>query len=233
MKRSLTLSFLAACTLVMVAVACSSSSDGNTPSGAATVDGAASSPAGSASEAGTGSASSTGTGTTPAATADPAVVANLVVNEIAAQGSDEWVELANKATTDLNVGDYAVTDTDKDTGLPKLTELVRLPTGTTIPAGGYLLIVTGKKSAAVGPYEKDQCVTGAATGCFYAAFKVSAGDGETVHVLAPDNSEVTSGAFLSALATDAGDPPTACRIPDKTGDMAGCKPTPGSANTAR
>ncbi|HEX3854739.1 MAG TPA: lamin tail domain-containing protein, partial [Polyangiaceae bacterium] len=61
---------------------------------------------------------------------------------------------------------------------------------------------------------------------------VSESRGEAVHLLAPDNSEVSSTIYPADLAFEAGAGLTACRIPDGTGDLTTCSATPGAANAA-
>lgn len=154
----------------------------------------------------------------------------LVFNEIAAIGSSEWLELANTGTSELDVGDYAVADTDKTANTPKVADAVRFPAGTKIAAGGYALVVLSKKDLPVGPYAKEACVSGAAIGCFYAGFGVSATSGESVHLLAPDNSVISSVAYPKALPVPSTGNKTACRNPDKTGEFVVCTGTPGAQN---
>lgn len=51
------------------------------------------------------------------------------------QVPNEWLELMNVGSAELDVGNYAVTDTDKDTNGPKLTTAMRFPAGTRIAPG--------------------------------------------------------------------------------------------------
>lgn len=164
------------------------------------------------------------------ATTAAATPGTLVFNEIAAIGSSEWLELANTGTSELDVGDYAVADTDKTANTPKVADAVRFPSGTKVAAGGYLLIALSKKDLPVGPYAKEACVPGAAIGCFYAGFGVSATSGESVHLLGPDNAVITSVAYPKALPVPTTGNKTACRNPDKTGDFVVCTGTPGTQN---
>lgn len=176
---------------------------------------------------GTGAASMACSSSDTTAAATPGA---LVFNEIAAIGSSEWLELVNTGTSELDVGDYAVADTDKTANTPKVADAIRFPAGTKVAAGGYVLVVLSKKDLPVGPYAKEACVSGAATGCFYAGFGVSATSGESVHLLAPDNSVITSVAYPKALPVPSTGNKTACRNPDKTGDFVVCTGTPGAAN---
>jgi hypothetical protein len=109
---------------------------------------------------------------------------------------------------------------------------MRFPNGTKLPAGGYVLVLLGKSNSTPGPYSADACLPGVAVGCFYALFSVSEARGEAVHLLAPDNSEVSSIIYPADLAFEAGAGLTACRLPDGTGGLTTCSATPGAANAA-
>jgi hypothetical protein len=164
------------------------------------------------------------------ATSAPINVADFVFNEFNASGATEWLEIANKGTSDMDLGNYALADTDKSTGLPKTSGLLRFPTGTKLVAHGYLLVVMGKDNAAVGPYTGDACVSGAASSCYDASFSLSAKSGEAIHLLDAADAVVTSTSYPQNLTLADGQ--TACRLPDTTGDFAACRATPGAANLA-
>jgi hypothetical protein len=170
------------------------------------------------------SSSSSGGGGGPVAGED------IVINEFASSGSTEWLELGNKGTTPFDLGGFGVCDTDKNTGQPKTKDALHFPPGTMLAAGGWLLVMTGKKGQAIGPYDTASCLPGAST-CFYASFGVSAGSGESVHFLAQDNSVVWSTPYPKEVAIPA-KTDTACRLPDFTGNFALCRATPGAANAA-
>ncbi|MES1175150.1 MAG: lamin tail domain-containing protein [Myxococcales bacterium] len=173
----------------------------------------------------------------PACSSDsPASKANanpnaVAFNEISAAG-DEWLELYNTGTSDFDLSGYGITDTDKATGEARVTKAMRFPNGTKLPAGGYVLVLLGKSNSTPGPYSADACLPGVAVGCFYALFSVSEARGEAVHLLAPDNSEVSSIIYPADLAFEAGAGLTACRLPDGTGGLTTCSATPGAANAA-
>lgn len=179
-----------------------------------------------------GSSSSSGgaEGGAPAATGD-----TLTINEIVATGTEEWLELANKGATEIDLSDFGVADTDKATKLPKISGAMRFPAGTRLAAGAYLLVVTNKKKTdPVGPHPKESCVPGAQSICFYATFGISAADGESLYVLTKDNAVVANAQYPASPAdagADAGaSGKSVCRKPDKTGELASCDPTPGAAN---
>ena len=155
----------------------------------------------------------------------------VAFNEISAAG-DEWLELYNTGKSDFDLSGYGITDTDKSTGAARVTKAMRFPNGTKLPAGGFLLVLLGKSNSTPGPYSADACLPGVAVGCFYALFSVSEARGEAVHLLAADNSEVSSIIYPADLAFEAGAGLSACRLPDGTGDLTTCARTPGSANAA-
>lgn len=160
---------------------------------------------------------------------------DVVFNEVAAVGSSEWVELANKGTKAVMLDGYYVADSDKTTGAPKKKDAMRFPESTVLEPGARLLVVASKKAGTVGPHPKAECLVDGPDTCFYASFGLSATSGETVHLLAPDASIVTSTAIPKSLSADAGGDTQAsqCRVPDLTGDFSACAMTPGRPNLAR
>ena len=153
----------------------------------------------------------------------------VAFNEISAAG-DEWLELYNTGTSDFDLSGYGITDTDKSTGQPRVTKAMRFPNGTKLPKAGFVLVLLGKSNSTPGPYSADACLPGVALGCFYALFSISEARGEAVHLLAADDSEVSSIIYPADLAFEAGAGLTACRIPDGTGDLTTCAATPGASN---
>lgn len=157
----------------------------------------------------------------------------VIVNEFNSVGAVEWLELANKGAQTVDLGGYGLADTDKDTGLPKTGKAMRFPPGIAIAAGGYLLVLTGMDGAEPGPYLAESCLAGVDVGCLKADFGISAASGETLHLIAPDDSVVSSTAYPKFLTPDATANETACRSPDRTGDFAVCIATPGTANSTQ
>lgn len=158
--------------------------------------------------------------------------AQIVVNEINAQGAVEWLELANNGSQPVDLGGYGLADTDKDTGLPKTGKAMRFPAGTSLPAGGYLLVLTSVDEQAPGPYLADSCLENVEAPCFKAQFGLSASSGESVHLLSPDDIVVGSTAYPKDLTPDALANQTVCRSPDRTGGFAVCGATPAAANAS-
>src|SRR6478609_11902164 len=153
----------------------------------------------------------------------------IAFNEISAAG-DEWLELYNTGTSELDLSGYGITDTDKVTGEPRVTKAMRFPNGTKLPKGGFALVLLDKSNSTPGPYSADSCLPGVAKGCFYALFSVSQSRGEAVHLLAPDNTSVANVIYPANLEFEAGAELSACRIPDGTGDFTTCTQTPAAAN---
>jgi len=157
--------------------------------------------------------------------------ASVAFNEISAAG-DEWLELYNTGSSDFDLGNYAIADTDKTTGTPRTTKAMRFPAGTKLPKGGFVLVLMGKSNSTPGPYSADVCLPGVAVGCFYALFSVSQTRGEAVHLLAPDNTSVANVIYPANLDFEAGTNLSACRLPDGTGEFSTCAQSPGAANHA-
>jgi len=163
---------------------------------------------------------------TPAASNPSMTVA---FNELNAAG-DEWLELYNTGSSDFDLGNYAIADSDETTGEPRTSKAMRFPAGTKLPKGGFALVLLGKSNSTPGPYSADACLPGVAMGCFYALFSVSQTRGEAVHLLAPDNSSVVKVIYPANLDFEAGAQLSACRVPDGTGEFTTCAQTPGAAN---
>jgi len=155
----------------------------------------------------------------------------VAFNEISAAG-DEWLELYNTGSSDFDLSNYAIADTDKTTGEPRTTKAMRFPAGTKLPKAGFVLVLMGKDNSTPGPYSADACLKGVSAGCFYALFSVSQTRGEAVHLLAPDNTSVSNVVYPANLDFEAGTDLSACRIPDGTGEFTTCAQSPGAANMA-
>lgn len=153
----------------------------------------------------------------------------VAFNEISAAG-DEWLELYNTGSSDFDLGNYAIADTDKTTGGPRTSKAMRFPAGTKLPKGGFLLVLLGKSNSTPGPYSADACLPGVPVGCFYALFSVSQTRGEALHLLAPDNTSVLNVIYPADLDFEAGTDLSACRMPNGSGEFTTCTQTPGAAN---
>jgi Lamin Tail Domain len=163
----------------------------------------------------------------------------VVINEISP--GDEWVELFNAGSDAVDLEGYRVADRDKVTGAPKLAESVRFPRGTVLASKAYLLvrgggaggdllgsIDAGADAGDAGAQPKP-CPPGGQSYCFHAAFGISNKAGETIYLLAPDQS-VKGSVVYPPLGVAMGQ--SYARIPNGAPD-APFKPaseTPGAAN---
>ncbi|MBL8600459.1 MAG: lamin tail domain-containing protein [Myxococcales bacterium] len=154
--------------------------------------------------------------------------ARVIINEVRASG-DDWVELYNAGTASANLEGFTVADTDTavDGGAPRGAESLTFPAGTTLAPGEYLVVVADLADAGAGP--QTGCLMGALARCFHANFGISAGNGETVYLVAP-NRQIVDRAVYPANAVAAGQ--SLGRLPDAAGDFAPNRPTPGAPNAA-
>lgn len=176
---------------------------------------------------GTASTSSGTTGSTGSTSSGTAPGAKVVINEISAKGGD-WIELYNPGAAAADIGGYGLCD-DVDPTMGHMCDtgtIVTFPTGTTVPPGGFLLVVGNEPDdAGVGPHV--MCLDSGPTTCFYATWKVSASNGEMVHLLDPSQAVVDEELYpMNAVSSGE----TWGRLPDGTGAFAANKPTPGAAN---
>ncbi|MDB4938447.1 MAG: hypothetical protein JWP87_5419 [Labilithrix sp.] len=159
---------------------------------------------------------------------------DIVVNEVAAVGASEWIEIGNRGGAVIDVGGYSIAGSDKKTNAPKRSQAMKFPEGTKMAAGDHIVILTSKKGALVGPHPKAECLPDGPETCFFATFGVSATAGEAIHLLAPDGSIVSSTSVPKSAGADAGGSTTEskCRLPDFTGELTSCALTPGQPNRA-
>lgn len=161
---------------------------------------------------------------TPTFDATTASASQLLLNEIAP--GDEWIELVNSGTKAIDVSGWSVADRDKTSGEPKLEDAVTFPSGTKLPASGYIVVQGG------GVDGGKPCPDGAQAYCFNAEFGISRKAGETIFLLAKDGGVVGTAVFPADAA--AGDDSWG-RIP--SGDPEGAfelnQATPGAENVAK
>jgi hypothetical protein len=162
----------------------------------------------------------------PDASPDAAVpVALVVINEIGAEG-DDWVEILNAGSEPIDLGDHRVADRGDD-GLPRASDALVVPEGTTLAPGGYLFVLADQLENA--DDWQTECLPDGPSPCLHAGWGISASDGDTIFLLAP-NGLVVGEAEYPTSGVDADQ--TWCRLPDGTGELAACGPSPGSANQA-
>ena len=216
-NRATALGFIIAFSTTALLFACSSSKDTATPAGDASVDGsAADGQAGDAPAAidsgGGGDSSEPPPGT-------------LTINEIAGKG-DEWVEVINTGTTPVDVSAYKVTDGDKDGGAPNKGNAATFPTGTTIPSGGYV-VVMGWEDGGTYPDGGLICSAPAGVPCYKGTFSISNSGGDTVYLLNPANGTITQVKYPGNTITSGH---SWGRLPNGTGAFQQTTKTAGVAN---
>ena len=174
----------------------------------------------------TGSTPDAGAGTDGATGQDGATgldgpappVGGFTLNEISGKG-EEWAELFNAGVSAVDISGYKVSEANKDGGAPK-TGGFAFPPNTTIPAGGYI-VVMGASEGGI------PCVAPAGIPCYQASFLVSNSSGETIYLLAPDDKIVDRGDYpANTIASGHG----WGRFPNGTGPFQIVNKTPGAAN---
>lgn len=107
------------------------------------------------------------------------------------------------------------------------TNAVIFPSGASLPAHGYVLVV-GKEDADAGVGPHDMCLSmGGPTSCYYATWGISNKKGDAVYLHDANDKPLDMAAY-PMNATMNGQ--TWCRLPDVTGAFAVCTPTPGGPN---
>lgn len=222
--------FVLLCAITALSVAACGGGDEGT---ASTATGGSSS-----SSSGDTTSSSSGSGSSSSSSGSPFVPSpgadKIVINEMNALGTSEWVEIVNTYDKPVSLVGYALADSDAMVGGPDLTNAVRFPDGATLAAGDYLIIV--RNAAAETPPVKhsgSDCLSNApaSAACYYTKWEISGKSGEFIYFV-DGNDQVVSNAEYPANAVD----PlmgfaTWARLPDKTGAFAASKTaTPGGPN---
>ncbi|MGF3522534.1 MAG: CotH kinase family protein, partial [Candidatus Bathyarchaeia archaeon] len=140
---------------------------------------------------------------------------NLFINEFMANNDEavpgpnndypDWIELYNAANETINVGGMYLTD---DLANPTTW---RIPEGTSIGAGGYLLVWADNSSVA---------------GSLHASFRLSA-NGEKIGLFAADGRTLVDYVVFSQQTDDI----SYGRLPDGAANWTYLTPTPGSSNS--
>jgi hypothetical protein len=135
----------------------------------------------------------------------------VVVNELFPGGASvadpDWIELKNVTGAAIDLAGYQIRDN-------VLADLFTFPAGTTIPAGGYLIV-----------YADDQEV-GGVPGGVHVPWKLSASNGDEIHLLNPAGVEIDSTTFGIDVPADK----SWGRLPDGSGSFLRTTPTQGAAN---
>lgn len=147
----------------------------------------------------------------------------VVINEMSGAG-DDYIELFNAGDATADLSDLRIADQESP-GVPKLSDAVVLPKGTTLPKGAYLFILGGVNNPVEGPVT--DCAPGPAP-CFQAGFKLSNAEGDAVFLIDADDEILEQDAYPGGLD----DGTTWSRLPNGTGAFAEGDATPGAANAA-
>lgn len=213
--------------MMVLVVACSEAKDPDDPTTSSSTSASSGSGAGgmgSGGDSASSSAATGGGGVGGGSGGGSAGIEGLVINEISAD-NDDWVELYN--TTSAAISLDGVRLADDDGGMPKLDEAVDL-SGALVPAGGYLFVLVKVDMPPAG--EVADCSPWPSP-CYQAEFGLSHGNGDTIYLVdAADN--VLAQADYPADAVPADMTQTWCRVPNGSGNFAGCNATAGAANEA-
>ena len=143
------------------------------------------------------------------------VVSDVVINEFMASNAstiadpdgeyDDWIELYNNGSTAIDLGGYRLTDDVSD------LSLFEFPAGTSIAAGGYLIVWA----------DKDTLQSG-----YHAYFKLSS-SGETIYFVDPSGNILDEISYAAQL-----DDFSYGRYPNGTGDFQSMTPSYNTVNTS-
>jgi hypothetical protein len=158
---------------------------------------------------------------------EPPEPGELVVNEIAASG-DDWIELYNAGATPIALDGIRVADRDDDTMMARIERAVAIPAGVSIPAGGYFFVLADQDMPST--TIETACLEAEITACIHTDWGISAADGDTIHLVAPDDSILHVSDYPGEPEVIAGQ--SWARIPDGSADFAAASPSPNTANTA-
>jgi len=151
----------------------------------------------------------TGSVTWPALRINEWLATNASFADPADGNADDWFEIYNPSNAQVNLANWRLTDD------PARPGQFIIPTGYTIPAGGYLIVWADN--------EMSQSV--AASGQLHANFKL-AGSGDTIALRAPDGTLIDAVAF-GAQTEDGSEG----HYPDGAGVRTLTLPTPGAPNS--
>jgi hypothetical protein len=142
---------------------------------------------------------------------DGAVAKTVAINELFPGGASvvdpDWIELKNMTGAAIDLAGYQIRDN-------AIADLYTFPAGTMIAANGYMLV-----------YCDDQEV-GGVPGGIHVPWKLSASNGDEVHLLNPSGTEIDTAIFGIDVPTDK----SWGRLPDGTGSFLRTTPSPGEPN---
>ncbi|MCC6877052.1 MAG: lamin tail domain-containing protein [Sandaracinaceae bacterium] len=153
--------------------------------------------------------------------APPQSLDGVVFNEVRARSGD-FVELYNGGSGAVDLSGFRLAD-GQATDTPRLDRAVTFPAGTSLPAGGYLVVIANQAAPAVGP--TTDCGMGGPPSCFHAGWGIGGG-GDTIFLVAPDGRQLR----LVYPADAVPDGQSYGRLPNGAGDFAPNRPTPGASN---
>lgn len=150
---------------------------------------------------------------------DAGAVGAVVINEVRAADGD-YVELMNTGTTTLDVGGHGLRGESSDGGTPNE---FTFPSGTKVPAGGYLLMYANASTADGGAAD---CKGAPAAACFAVTWGISSSKGETIRFVDDKGATLSQVTVSTTIPTGQ----TWGRIPNGTGAFQNTQPTPGAEN---
>lgn len=200
----------------------------------ATTAGAGGGGSSSSSSSGSTSGSTSGSSSSGAPFVPSPGAEKIIINEINALGTSEWVEIVNTYDKDVNLAGYALADSDTMVGGPDLVHALRFPSGASLAPGEYLIVV--RNAAAEMPPVKhsgSDCVSNApsSAACYYTTWEISGKKGEFIYFVDGNDQALQNAEYpMNAVDPLAGGA-TWARLPDKTGAFAVSKTaTPGGPN---
>jgi hypothetical protein len=134
-------------------------------------------------------------------------VGTLTINEISGKG-DEWIEIINTGVSPVDISGFIITDGDHDGGAPNKGNAAKIPTGTTIPAGGYLV--------AMGYPDGGPCTVPAGVPCVVGSFAISGSQGDIAYLQNPANGVVAKVVYPANTVTSGH---SWARLPNGTGNF--------------
>jgi hypothetical protein len=154
-----------------------------------------------------------------------------VINELNGQGSlQDYIELFNTGTTSFDLSGYSITQGVGPTGPADVTKGLVFPAGTSLDAGGYLLVVANQPSRD-GPHAHCNVVPGFPDiVCYFVDWGISKTNGDSVYLLAPNSTTFDTAMFPPVGPAQPPDGRSYGRYPDGAGAFQPTMWTPGASN---